>query len=161
MCCDALPCDALPAVRCDIRLYVYALDVPPPISPMKVFQERTFSSFAYEKAWRRCVLGCPSFLACYDRLLEEVICPRLRHSRASRRFRSFTLAAAGQTARAAAEAEAGAEPEDQNQRQEPAAGDNEAAAQQHQLQHSKWGPAEVVAAAAAARARTATAIFEQ
>lgn len=41
-------------------------------------EERTFSSFAYEKAWRRCVLGCPSFLACYDRLLEEVICPRLR-----------------------------------------------------------------------------------
>ncbi|CAE7518406.1 strG [Symbiodinium natans] len=41
-------------------------------------EERVFSSFSYEKAWRRCVLGSPPFLAEYDRLLEEVICPHLR-----------------------------------------------------------------------------------
>jgi len=42
-------------------------------------EEKVFSSFSYEKQWRRCLLSSESFLRCYDRFLEEIICPQLRH----------------------------------------------------------------------------------
>lgn len=40
-------------------------------------EEKVFNSFSYEKEWRRCLLGS-HLLKCYDRFLQEVICPQLR-----------------------------------------------------------------------------------
>lgn len=41
-------------------------------------EERVFSSFRYEKWWRRCVLGSERFLKAYDDFVEQVICPHLQ-----------------------------------------------------------------------------------
>merc|ERR1711957_72979 len=37
-----------------------------------------FCSFNYEKKWRSCMLERPDFLAAYERLIVEVVCPHLR-----------------------------------------------------------------------------------
>lgn len=40
--------------------------------------EAVFNSFKYEKQWRRCVREAEGFLHAYERLVEEIICPRLK-----------------------------------------------------------------------------------
>ena len=45
--------------------------------PIMLREEKVFDSFSYEKEWRRCLLGS-RLLQCYDRFLQEVICPQLR-----------------------------------------------------------------------------------
>lgn len=47
---------------------------------LELFQakEEVFSSFKYEKRWRQCILDSSDFLACYELLLKEVICPHLK-----------------------------------------------------------------------------------
>lgn len=40
--------------------------------------ESVFSSFRYEKHWRQCVREAEEFLLVYERLIKEVVCPRLK-----------------------------------------------------------------------------------
>ncbi|CAK9005947.1 unnamed protein product [Durusdinium trenchii] len=47
---------------------------------LELFQakEEVFSSFKYEKRSRQCILDSSEFLACYELLLKEVVCPNLK-----------------------------------------------------------------------------------